>query len=207
MIRLVLAASVLALAACQPAAETPASADVAPPSTPAPEMSDQTPPAPSAAQAAGCAASLQLSWPSDLTADATVTGPSCEKAAVLLVVRDKAQNPALVWASQTAYVFGLYDKTDAASMKDGLREWLDQGPGPVETSSTLPAWKAGAEGPGDPTAEFPFHAEEWVDREYYEDTRNANLPTFAFPQGHESTAVFVLRDGQLEQVGVQQFPG
>lgn len=201
MIRLALAASALALAACQPGAQSPdqsAGSSAAPPEAVA-QIAEAT--------AAGCAASVHVAWPSDLTADATVSGPTCDKAAVMLVVRDKAQAPVLVWASPTAHVFGLYDRTSADDMQAGLKEWLDQGTGEAELSSSLPEWRGGADGPGDPASEFPFHAEQWVDRQYYEDTRKANLPTFSFPQGHESTAVFVLRDGQLEQVGVQQFPG
>ena len=189
-IRLALAANVLALAACQPTATEAAK----PAETKAPVV----------AAAAGCAANLLVDWPSDLKADATIVGPTCENAAVLLVIRDKAQKQLLVWSAATADVFGLYDKTDAAGMQAGLKEWLDQGAG--ETSATLPEWKAGAMMPGE-GAEFPFYPEDGVDRDTYEAIRKAALPSFAFAQGHESTAVFVLRDGALEFVGLQTFPG
>lgn len=192
-IRFALAASLLALAACQPTnTEAPKPAETAAP--------------PTTAAAAGCAASLQLDWPSDLKADATVSGPACGTAAVLLVVRDKAQKPLLVWSAATADVFGLYDKTDAAGMQAGLKEWLDQGEGPLELSSTLPEWKAGAMMPGE-GSEFPFYQDEGLDRDAYEAIRKAALPTISFAQGHESSAVYLLRDGALESVGVQTFPG
>lgn len=193
-IRLAFAASLLALAACQPSTETAKPAAT-------PEAA-----APVATAAAGCAASLHLDWPSDLKADATVTGPACDTAAVLLVVRDKAQKPLLVWSAATADVFGLYDKTDASGMQAGLKEWLDQGEGPLELSSTLPEWKAGAMMPGE-GSEFPFYQDEGLDRDAYEAIRKAALPTIAFAQGHESSAVYLLRDGALESIGLQTFPG
>ncbi len=192
---LAIAACMLALAACQPAAAP------APDAKPPGEVSA----APTASPA--CAASADLAWPAELTASAIVTGPSCEKAAVLLVVRNDDQDPLLVWSSPTSDVFGLDDKSDAAGMTTGLKEWLNQASNNMPSSSKLPEWKAGAEAPGEPASEFPFHVEEWMDRETYEAIRMEDLVTFMFPQGRESAAVFVYRDLQLEPVGIQQFPG
>lgn len=187
-------ASLLALAACQPAA------------APGPEAK---PPADAAAApaSAGCSASAELAWPAELTASAIATGPSCEKAAVLLVVRNDEKDPLLVWSSPTSDVFGLYDRTDSAAMTAGLKEWIDQASNNMPSSSKLPEWKAGAESPGDAASEFPFHVEEWMDRDTYEAIRKEDLVTFMFPQGRESAAVFVYRDLQIEPVGIQQFPG
>ena len=194
IIRTALAASLLALAACQPAA------------APTPEGK---PPGEAAAPtaASGCAASAELAWPAELTASAVTTGPSCEKAAVLLVVRNAELEPLLVWSSPTSDVFSLYDRPDAAAMSAGLKEWLDQASNNMPSSSALPEWKAGAEAPGDPASEFPFHVAEWLDRETYEALRVEDLVTFMFPQGRESAVVYVYRDLQLEEVGIQQFPG
>jgi hypothetical protein len=191
---LLTAFSLLALAACQPAAapvpDAKAPADTA-----------------TAPASAGCSASAELAWPAELTASAITTGPSCEKAAVLLVVRNDEQDPLLVWSSPTSDVFSLYDRTNAAGMTAGLKEWLDQASNNMPSSSKLPEWKAGAESPGDAGSEFPFHVEEWMDRETYEAIRKEDLVTFMFPQGRESAAVFVYRDLRVEPVGIQQFPG
>jgi hypothetical protein len=155
IIRSAFAMSLLALAACQPAA------------TPGPEAK---PPADAAApaMASGCAAAAELAWPAELVASAVTTGPSCDKAAVLLVVRNAELEPLLVWSSPTSDVFSLYDRPDAAAMSAGLKEWLDQASNNMPSSSALPEWKAGAEAPGDPASEFPFHVAEWLDRETYE---------------------------------------
>lgn len=192
-IRSALAISLLALAACQPAA------------TPAPEAPPAGPA--TSAAASGCAASAELAWPAELTASAVTTGPSCDKAAVLLVVRSADQDPLLVWSAPTSDVFSLYDRTDAAAMTAGLKEWIDQSSNNMPSSSALPEWKTGAEAPGDPASEFPFHVAEWLDRETYEALRGEDLVTVMFPQGRESAVVYVYRDLQLDEVGIQQFPG
>lgn len=194
IIRTALAVSLLALAACQPAA------------APTPEAKPPGDAAVSAA-ASGCAASAELAWPAELTASAVTTGPSCDKAAVLLVVRNDEQDPLLVWASPTSDVFSLYDRTDPAAMTAGLKEWIDQASNNMPSSSALPEWKTGMEGPGDPGSEFPFHVSEWLDRDTYEALRSEDLVTFMFPQGRESAVVYVYRDLRLEEVGIQQFPG
>ena len=77
----------------------------------------------------------------------------------------------------------------------------------VRNGLALPVWAGGRQAPGAANEEFPFHAEAWFDRQAWEQMRKDNAPVFAFPQGSESQAVFILRDGQLEQIGVQQFPG
>jgi hypothetical protein len=194
IIRTALAVSLLALAACQPAA------------APTPDAAQ---PAGAEAQSAasGCAASAELAWPAELTASAVTTGPTCEKAAVLLVVRNDEQDPLLVWSSPTSDVFSLYDRADAAAMTAGLKEWLDQSSNSMPSSSKLPEWKTGAEAPGDPASEFPFHVSEWLDRDTYEALRAEDLVTFMFPQGRESAVVYAYRDLQLDEVGIQQFPG
>ena len=57
------------------------------------------------------------------------------------------------------------------------------------------------------SGEFPFYPESWVDRASWTEIRASGAPLFAFPRGGESQAVFMLRDGAFEQIGVQSFPG
>jgi hypothetical protein len=55
--------------------------------------------------------------------------------------------------------------------------------------------------------EFYFYPEAGVDRATYESVRAARLPVFSYVQGMESMAVIVLRNGRMEKLGAQSFPG
>jgi hypothetical protein len=158
-----------------------------------------------------CDARADAQWAPDAgrtyTVQATATGPTCAQDIVTLAVRAPDGSPILAWAGRTADLFGLSDAGDAAAMKAALAAWIDQGSNNLTTTSTLPPWPEGSEAPSSENSEFPFHPESWFDRAGWEQMRNQNAPLFAFPQGRESLAVFLLRDGQLESIGVQQFPG
>ncbi|HVY87883.1 MAG TPA: hypothetical protein VG942_03395 [Hyphomonadaceae bacterium] len=177
----------------------------------APEGAKPAPAKEAAVISSGCDARVTRPWPinakENLEAEAMVAGPTCATAVVTLVVRDKALAPLLAWAAPTQDVFGLYDAKDAEAMKGALNDFLDPDSSRLKTSADLPPWTRGKREPTVQNAEFPFHPDEGVDQSGYEDIRKAKIPVFAFPQGHESLAVYILRDGQLESVGVQQFPG
>ncbi len=153
--------------------------------------------------AAGCAATAETVWEPGpaFVATAQVSGPDCANAVVLLTVRDANQAPAIVWASPVQHLFGLRDATTAAEMKPALTEFVRQ---TGMTTANLPEWDAGAAQPG---GEFPFHPESWIDPAAYAGLRAQVAPVFAFPQGGESLAIYVLTDTGLEFAGVQQFPG
>lgn len=136
---------------------------------------------------------------------AVTSGPSCADAVVLLTVRDEAGAPLLAWASPTADVFGLKDAATPSAMKDELVRWIRQDHASLASTNVLPEWPAGQETPM--AGEFPFYPESWIDRTAWSELRATPAPMFAFPQGHESMAVFVLREGYLELIGVQTFPG
>jgi hypothetical protein len=160
---------------------------------------------------ANCNIEMKKPWIVDpqhiFTAEAMTMGPSCQKAIVALAVRDPEDNPVLAWSARVTDIIGLGDVTDVNAMKPAVEAWLDQASSPFKTSGDLPEWAAGRDGPGAANEEFPFHIEAGYDREYWEQLRTEKAPVFAFPQGRESQAVYVLRNGQLEAVGVQQFPG
>lgn len=188
----VLMPSLLGLAACQPkvlTADTPQG------------VSTNT----------NCNAQTEKAWLIDpqhiYKADASTLGPSCDKAVVILSVRASDGTPLLAWASKVSDVFGLYDVTDVNTMKPALDSWIDQAETPFKTTAEMPEWAAGRDAPGAAGEEFPFHPESWLDRDAWEAMRKEKLPVFAFAQGRESQAVYVLRDGQLELAGLQQFPG
>lgn len=136
---------------------------------------------------------------------ALTSGPSCKDAVVLLTVRDEAGAPLLAWASPTAAVFGLKDATTPSAMKEELGRWIRQDQASLASTGVLPEWPEGQETPMG--GEFPFYPESWIDRAAWAELRAARAPLFSFPQGHESIAVFVLRDGSLELIGLQTFPG
>ena len=163
------------------------------------------------APSVNCDARAEARWSPDTTrtydVQATASGPACGHDVVTLSVRGPDGSPVLAWAGRAADLFGLSDAPDAAAMKTALAAWIDQGSNNYTTASALPAWPEGGEAPASENAEFPFHPESWFDRAGWEQMRTENAPLFAFPQGRESLAVFLLRDGQLEPIGVQQFPG
>ncbi len=197
---LALAASILALAACQPAAppsEQPAAA--APAETAVAE-----------APAAGCAATSERMWgpigPSDgpsYRIEAYTNGAICEAGVVTLTIRARDGFPIYAWAGAAQHLFGLADQPDTAAMKKALAEWMDSSA--IATSDALPPWD---QTEGQPNrAEFPFMPAEWLDKATYEAMRAEKLHTYCFPQGMESLSCLVLRDGQVEEIGLQLFPG
>ncbi|MFT3722825.1 MAG: hypothetical protein QM773_04490 [Hyphomonadaceae bacterium] len=206
-IRFACAASLLALAACQPpATETAKSAE--PAVTPTLQET--------AGQLTGCNVSVEKPWIDQetpvrrYTAEATVTGPTCQQAAVLLVIRQREGTPIYTWSGQTDYLFGLREAADPAAMKEALSDWLYQGPEPDNTS-TLPPWE---QTDGQPKrAEFPFMPAEGIDKAAYEQLKKDKLDMFCFPQGMESQKCVVLRQGtdgappSMEEIGLQLFPG
>jgi len=196
-----LAAGLLALTACQPAASPEPEGQPPEQATPAPETA-----APVETAAAGCEADATTSWTangSTFNVNARTDGPSCEKSVVFLTIRAADGAPVYVWSGQPSYLFGLSYATDATEMKAALAEWIvSTGP---ESTSTLPPWE---ETEGQPKrAEFPFMAPEWMDKAGYSELKAGNFPMYCFPQGMESLQCIALRDGMAEEVGLQLFPG
>lgn len=201
---LVIAASVLALAACQPTAT-----ETAKPATPAT-------PVESASTEAGCNVTVSKPWIDQespvrrYTAEASILGPSCAQGVAVLVIRQREGTPIYTWVGQVDYLFGLRDAADPAAMKAALLEWIDQGDEPEKTG-TLPAWE---ETEGQPKrAEFPFMPIEGTDKATWDQLKKDNLEMFCFPQGMESSNCAVLRPGEdgvppsMEEIGLQLFPG
>ncbi len=180
-----------ALAACGPAANTPVAANTS--AQPA-VLND-------------CAASARSTWIAaergSYSAEAYASGPTCEQAVATIVVRAADGTAIMVEAAPTQHLFGLNEAKDSSAMQTKLAEWLDQQSSPFASSDKLPAWASGAAQPD--SGEFPFYPD--IDREGYEQIRAAKAPMFCFVQGMESQACYALRDGQLERIGVQTFPG
>ena len=203
-IYLVVAVSVLALAACQPAATKAAE-----PATPAA-------PVETASVEAGCNVTVSKPWIDQetpvrrYTAEASVLGATCQQGVAVLVIRQREGTPIYTWVGQVDYLFGLKDAADPAAMKTALLEWIDQGAEPEKTG-TLPAWE---ETDGQPKrTEFPFMPIEGTDKATWDQLKKDNLDMFCFPQGSESANCAALRPGEdgappsMEEIGVQLFPG
>ena len=204
--RIAIAASLLALAACQPpATETAKPAEGA---TPAPV---------DAAAMDGCNVSVEKTWIDQetpirrYTAHASVLGPTCDQGVAVLVIRQREGTPIYTWSGLTTYLFGLKDAHDPAAMKTALTDWIDQGNVMNNTTDTLPPWE---ETDGQPKrTEFPFMPESWFDKAAWDALKAEKLDMFCFPQGGESTKCAVLRQGtadqptSMEEIGLQLFPG
>lgn len=204
-LRLALATSLLALAACQPA--TPPASESAAPAAPPVETATAPP-------AGACDVRVETPWINEATRrytiEANVIGPTCKQGVVLLVVRQGDGTPVFSWSGLTDYLFGLRDAADAAAMKAALSDWF-AGNAEIETTETLPPWE---QTDGQPArAEFPFMPESWFDKAAWDALRAEKLPLFCFPQGIESMQCAVLREGEggqptgMEEIGLQLFPG
>lgn len=204
-LRLALAASCLALAACQPA--TPPASESAAAAPPVAETATAIP-------AGGCDVRVEAPWINEAARryaiEANVSGPSCKQGVVMIVVRQGDGTPVYSWSGLTNYLFGLRDAADPAAMKAALTEWFSRS-ADVETTATLPPWE---QTEGQPArAEFPFMPADWINKEAWDDLRNEKLAMLCFPQGIESMQCSVLRQGEagqpsgLEEIGLQLFPG
>ena len=162
-----------------------------------------------AAAAADCNVSASASWsPSPGQAyrtEAFSRGPTCAQAVVTLVVRAPDGGVAWADAAPAAHLMTFADVKTSQDMARALTDWMSQS-SMFQTTRSLPVWPEGAQEPK--SGEFPFMPESWIDREYYERLRAEGLPVFSYVQGMESLACIVLtRDGQMEKIGVQSFPG
>jgi hypothetical protein len=159
---------------------------------------------------AGCGVSVSTPWRplsgTEFTVEASSMGADCAKAVATIVVRDVQGNALWAQAYSTEHVMVLAPAHDTAAMRIALSEWIDPaGNTTLQTTGALPEWPANAESPQN--GEFPFYPDEGTTREDYNAVRDANTPMYCYVQGMESLACAALRDGALQSVGVQTFPG
>jgi hypothetical protein len=178
------------------------------------QLSDAgSPPAPATnvAADAGCAVHVGKDWINEetplrrYTVEAQTLGPTCQQAVAVLVIRAREGSPIYTWSGRTEDLLGLYDAADAAAMKIALEGWIDQSGAMLKTTADLPPWE---QTEGQPQrAEFPFMPESWLDKAGWDQMRADKRDMFCFVQGRESMNCAVLRDGQMEEIGLQLFPG
>ena len=161
-----------------------------------------------AARNVGCGGAVWQTWaPSQnsvFRAEASSDGPSCAHAVVTLVIRAPGGAPLWADALPASQVMTFSQVRRAGDMAVALREWLTQSH-QFRTSFDLPVWKKGEAAPI--AGEFPFHPDEAVDHDYYEQIQSERLPVFCYVQGMESMACIVLKDGTMMKIGLQSFPG
>lgn len=159
--------------------------------------------------ATNCAASAWRNWSPvkgrTYRTEAFSNGGKCAAAVVTIAVR--GPDGTVLWsdAAPGAHVMIFAGVKTRAEMVRALGDWLTQ-EHMFKTSADLPPWGPADEAPK--SGEFPFYPEAGVDRETYEQVRAQKLPVFCYVQGMESLACLtVTREGQMEKVGVQLFPG
>lgn len=140
----------------------------------------------------------------ELTVEAGTLGADCEHAVATIVIRDQS-GVAYAQAYPTAQVMDLAQARDSRAMRTALGEWIQSANHTIDTTSALPDWPEGAEGPQN--GEFPFYVAEGFTRETYMALRERNAPVFCYVQGMESEKCLALEDGVLSEIGIQSFPG
>lgn len=152
----------------------------------------------SAEAGANCSASASRAWVGGTTAEASAQGPTCEKAVVTLVIRNKAGSPIFMQAYDTAFLmnFTQAPATNAKALGATLKDWIS-GDGFMTSADKLVL-----------DGEFPFTVDEGIDKAALAKYRKAKLPLFCYIQGMESGNCVVLdKDGVVVDLGVQSFPG
>lgn len=156
----------------------------------------------------GCAARAAAPWQAGATTlhvEATTTGPDCARAVATLVIRDASGAPLYAEAHVATHVMVLNGANTPAAMQAALGEWVSSDNAAYATTGALPDWPTTAEGPV--SGEFPFMPEQGTDRALYQELRQGNTPVFCYVQGMESLACVTLRNGGIERIGLQLFPG
>ncbi|MBX3429523.1 MAG: hypothetical protein KF779_08085 [Hyphomonadaceae bacterium] len=158
----------------------------------------------------GCDARAVATWNTQADPNASIeantTGPDCARAVATLIIRNGSGEPIYSATHLPSQVMTLAQASTPAAMQTALQEWVDPATNTtMQTTGALPEWPANAESPQN--GEFPFYPAEGVTREDYNELRSANLPLYCYVQGMESLNCLALRDGALESVGLQSFPG
>lgn len=157
---------------------------------------------------AGCGLHVGRPWVDSADAarryavEADTEGAVCDIAVVTLTVKSPTGVSLMSWSGQTRDVMGLRDAADPMAMAAALGDWLDQGHGGFADTSALPGWDETAD--QSDAATSPFHPAEKLDRAAWESLRARKLSVFCFAQGSESRKCFVLHEGKVEDLGLQQ---
>jgi hypothetical protein len=156
---------------------------------------------------AECSAKASRAWGA-LTIDAVSSGPTCAKAVVILIIREKSGEAKWARAHIAAQLLNFSQDpiADSNAMTEALKGWI-AGDGFKTSVGALADWPAGkTEYMQD--AEFPFRLVDNIDRATFLKYRSAKLLLFCYIQGIESGNCLVLdKNSEIIELGVQSFPG
>jgi hypothetical protein len=151
----------------------------------------------SSAQGADCSARTTRTW-GDYSINAQSSGPSCAKAVVTIVIRNKFGEAKMARSYIAAQLmnFSQSPSPDVKAMTNALKDWTS-GKGFMNSVDKLTLG-----------GEFPFTPDDALDAPSFKAFRAAKTPIFCYVQGMESgLCIGVRKDSELVQMGVQGFPG
>jgi|GEM_PF-1204200 len=203
----------LALAACSPEVVQPDTSpapattpqdQAAPPTPAAPEpVADITAPDPVADTKTpptnDCAIELETYWEPPNSEPFLLTATSsCDRAGRVLVERriiNMNDEELFTAAHYTDEVMTLaWHEAEGQTLEEAVAAWLEPDPW---RGSELPDWNE--------PSEFPFIPS--MTREAYEDLRERDAPLLCYVQGMESALCLTVIDGEIQEAGIQIFPG
>ncbi len=178
--------------------------------TPQPADEAASPPRAATAErhsANACPAQASTRW-SGYAIEASAVGASCAEAQASLAILDPANGAELFRADTVAAQnLALREARTPAEMERALHAWITPAGAARDSTSDLPPWPAGADGPVSEAEEFPFYVEQGVARETYESIRASDVQMYCYVQGAESEACVWIENGAVSRIGVQTFPG
>lgn len=178
--RRMIAAFVLALAACAEPAPAPAPDEAPAAQSAAEDAAEDAAPPP---VAAGCATQAGKDWlinGETYRLEAAAFGPDCRDAVATLIVRRPDGRPIYAVATPTsAAPLAFRARPNQEQLAEELAGWLDDQSG-FFVADALPAWPQGADRP----AQF----QPAVSRELYVAAQEGKRPLFCYPDGAESNA-------------------
>ncbi|MCK7614054.1 hypothetical protein [Roseibium sediminicola] len=157
------------------------------------------------ALAEDCSQTVEAVW-LDVYAVKAATQGDCGQGDISLTVSNSDGDIEFSETYGPEDLFGFYGLASAEEMRFALTDWITNY-AQEGTSSKLPPWPQGADGPQ--AGEFPFYPEDGVGQELYEAVRAQDRRMICFIQGSESQLCLLQNpeNGALEAVGVQTFPG
>jgi hypothetical protein len=156
---------------------------------------------------AECSSKASRAWGA-LTIAAVSSGPTCAKAVVTMIIREKSGEAKWARAHVAAQLLNFSQDpiADSNAMTKALKGWI-AGDGFKTSVDALADWPVGKteymQG-----AEFPFRLADNIERATFLKYRSAKLSLFCYIQGIESGNCLTLdKNNEIIELGVQSFPG
>lgn len=129
-----------------------------------------------------CNVTVEQPWapaPAGFKAEATTLGPSCGKAAVVLILRDDQDFPLWIVTLTTMNLelLGVAEKPE--DMRAALAAWIAPYEPEPQTAAALPDWPEDGEAPSS-VAGLGFEIDPGLDRLDWQGFRNADAPLYCY---------------------------